>query len=62
MPVAQWIEHLTTDQKVGGSSPSRHAREKQASQGIEALFISLQLYFNSVLGTIWVLKILKATL
>ncbi len=21
-PVAQWIEHLTTDQKVGGSSPS----------------------------------------
>src|SRR6218665_289670 len=20
-PVAQWIEHLTTDQKVGGSSP-----------------------------------------
>ncbi len=21
--VAQWIEHLTTDQKVGGSSPSQ---------------------------------------
>ena len=20
-PVAQWIEHLTTDQKVGGSNP-----------------------------------------
>jgi hypothetical protein len=24
-PVAQWIEHLTTDQKVGGSSPSGRA-------------------------------------
>jgi hypothetical protein len=24
-PVAQWIEHLTTDQKVGGSTPSRRA-------------------------------------
>src|SRR5262249_7887195 len=23
--VAQWIEHLTTDQKVGGSSPSERA-------------------------------------
>jgi hypothetical protein len=25
-PVAQWIEHLTTDQKVGGSSPSGRAK------------------------------------
>ena len=25
--VAQWIEHLTTDQKVGGSSPSERADE-----------------------------------
>ena len=25
--VAQWIEHLTTDQKVGGSSPSERANE-----------------------------------
>ncbi len=24
-PIAQWIEHLTTDQKVGGSSPSGRA-------------------------------------
>jgi len=24
-PVAQWTEHLTTDQKVGGSTPSRRA-------------------------------------
>jgi hypothetical protein len=24
--VAQWIEHLTTDQKVGGSSPSKRAK------------------------------------
>ena len=23
--VAQWIEHLTTDQKVGGSSPPERA-------------------------------------
>ncbi len=23
--VAQWIEHLTTDQKVGGSNPSERA-------------------------------------
>ena len=25
--VAQWIEHLTTDQKVGGSTPSERAHE-----------------------------------
>ena len=25
VPVAQWIEHLTTDQEVGGSTPSGHA-------------------------------------
>src|SRR5262249_39813892 len=25
--VAQWIEHLTTDQKVGGSNPSERANE-----------------------------------
>ena len=24
-PVAQWIEHLTSDQTVGGSTPSRRA-------------------------------------
>ena len=24
--VAQWIEHLTTDQKVGGSTPSERAK------------------------------------
>ena len=29
--VAQWIEHLTTDQKVGGSSPSERAEEVQVS-------------------------------
>jgi hypothetical protein len=27
--VAQWIEHLTTDQKVGGSSPSKRAETHQ---------------------------------
>jgi hypothetical protein len=27
--VAQWIEHLTTDQKVGGSSPSKRTRAVQ---------------------------------
>jgi hypothetical protein len=27
-PVAQWIEHLTTDQKVGGSSPFGRARDQ----------------------------------
>ncbi len=27
--VAQWIERLTTDQKVGGSSPSERARKAQ---------------------------------
>jgi hypothetical protein len=27
-PVAQWIEHLTTDQKVGGSTPSRRAGQR----------------------------------
>ena len=30
-PVAQWIEHLTTDQKVGGSSPSGRADAASAS-------------------------------
>ena len=30
-PVAQWIEHLTTDQKVGGSTPSRRAKRSVAS-------------------------------
>ncbi len=27
--VAQWIEHLTTDQKVGGSNPSERAGNVQ---------------------------------
>ena len=31
--VAQWIEHLTTDQKVGGSSPSERATSVQVSAG-----------------------------
>ena len=26
--VAQWIEHLTTDQKVGGSSPSKRTKTR----------------------------------
>ena len=29
--VAQWIEHLTTDQKVGGSTPSERAAEVQVT-------------------------------
>ena len=29
-PVAQWIEHLTSDQAVGGSSPSRRAKSNHA--------------------------------
>ena len=35
--VAQWIEHLTTDQKVGGSSPSERAEEVQMSAPATAL-------------------------
>jgi hypothetical protein len=31
--VAQWIEHLTTDQKVGGSTPSERAEEVQVTAG-----------------------------
>jgi hypothetical protein len=31
-PVAQRIEHLTTDQKVGGSSPSGRAKGSPASE------------------------------
>ena len=34
--VAQWIEHLTTDQKVGGSSPS----ERAASVQVRGYFLS----------------------
>src|SRR5207248_2827537 len=30
--VAQWIEHLTTDQKVGGSSPSERAESAQGQK------------------------------
>ena len=30
--VAQWIEHLTTDQKVGGSTPSEHADHRSWSR------------------------------
>jgi hypothetical protein len=29
-PVAQWIEHLTSDQTVGGSNPSGRARTTKA--------------------------------
>jgi len=28
--VAQWIEHLTSDQRVGGSSPSERATSTKA--------------------------------
>ena len=31
--VAQWIEHLTTDQKVGGSTPSERAELVQVTAG-----------------------------
>ena len=30
--VAQRIEHLTTDQKVGGSSPSKRTKPEKPSQ------------------------------
>lgn len=30
--MAQWIEHLTTDQKVGGSSPFGRANDRYARQ------------------------------
>jgi hypothetical protein len=33
-PVAQWIEHLTSDQAVGGSSPSRRASQLTTKQHI----------------------------
>ena len=33
-PVAQWIEHLTTDQKVGGSSPSGRTKSKGPCGGL----------------------------
>src|SRR5207245_1826139 len=29
-PVAQWIEHLASNQGVGGSNPSRRTRHKSA--------------------------------
>ena len=36
--VAQWIEHLTTDQKVGGSSPSRRAETHQEFHDLMGFF------------------------
>jgi hypothetical protein len=34
--VAQWIEHLTTDQKVGGSNPSERAENTHVTDGLPA--------------------------
>jgi hypothetical protein len=34
--VAQWIEHLTTDQKVGGSSPSERASKGAGQKAVLA--------------------------
>ena len=34
-----WIEHLTTDQKVGGSSPSRHATYSNYKAKITAILL-----------------------
>src|SRR6202007_1563 len=34
--VAQWIEHLTTDQKVGGSTPSERADREANRAGYRA--------------------------
>ena len=39
--VAQRIEHLTTDQKVGGSSPSKRAQPSSFSRGLGFLFNNL---------------------
>ena len=39
--VAQRIEHLTTDQKVGGSSPSKRAQPSSFSRGLGFLFKNL---------------------
>src|SRR5690625_6866904 len=36
-PVAQWIEHLTTDQKVGGSSPSGRAGRRPGTVTVPGL-------------------------
>ena len=36
--VAQRIEHLTTDQKVGGSSPSKRTNKKQKPANYLELF------------------------
>ena len=35
--VAQWIEHLTTDQKVGGSTPSERAEKLQVRPGLRVV-------------------------
>src|SRR5260221_9744440 len=40
--VAQRIEHLTTDQKVGGSSPSERAQLTSPSPRAEGLFLRVR--------------------
>ena len=39
--VAQWIEHLTTDQKVGGSSPSKRANHEKNFTTSRGFFLSV---------------------
>ncbi|MEY4410401.1 MAG: hypothetical protein RLZ99_874, partial [Actinomycetota bacterium] len=39
--VAQRIEHLTTDQKVGGSSPSKRTKPEKPSQLLGFYFLLL---------------------
>ncbi len=50
--IAQWIEHLTTDQKVGGSSPSERAEAPHWSTrsrcGVFATAIDQSFRFCSV--------------
>src|SRR3546814_5580380 len=36
-PVAQWIEHLTTDQKVGSSSLPGRARSEEHTSELQSL-------------------------
>ena len=40
--VAQRIEHLTTDQKVGGSSPSKRTKPEKPSQLLGFFTFSVQ--------------------
>ena len=46
IPWLNWIEHLTTDQKVGGSSPSGIARKSKPYRDVVRLFCFVRLQYD----------------